>query len=141
MTAAVEQDAAAFDRVLAAYKLPKSTPEERRTRLLTIEQATLQAAQVQLYVARQAVRVLDLAEQVVALGNLNAISDGGTAAAQARAALTGAGYNVRINLTSLKDQALGKPLMEELQVLEKRADILEENIRTKLMDRGGMPLA
>lgn len=141
LTAAVEQDAAAFDVVMAAYKLPKSTPEEQQLRLTTIEQATLQAAQVPLDVARQAVRVLDLVEQVVAHGNINAISDGGVAGAQARAALTGAGYNVRINVTSLKSQAVGKPLLEELQGLEKRAAILEENIRTKLVERGGMPRA
>ena len=58
-------------------------------------------------VAQKSVSVMALAERVVALGNLNAISDGASAAAMARAALTSAGYNVRINLAGLADKTTG----------------------------------
>jgi glutamate formiminotransferase/formiminotetrahydrofolate cyclodeaminase len=141
LNAAVAQDAAAFERVMSAYKLPKETPQEQETRAQQIENAMLRAARVPLEVAHQAVEVLELAAQVVAHGNLNAISDGATAAAQARAALTGAGYNVRINAVSLKDQNAAKTLLEELAGLENQAAGLEERVRSELLERGGMPLA
>ena len=141
LSAAVAQDAAAFERVMSAYKLPKETPQEQEARAQQIESAMLEAARVPLEVARRAVEVLELALQVVAHGNLNAISDGATAAAQARAALTGAGYNVRINAVSLKDQDAANTLLEELAAMEKRAASLEERVRSELQERGGMPLA
>lgn len=140
LTAAVDQDAAAFDAVMSAFRLPKNTLEEQRSRSEAIEMATFEASLVPLIVARKAVQVQELAVRVVENGNLNAISDGGTAAAQARAALTGAGYNVRINLTSLKDRNAGQPLLEELRELEKKAETYEAQVRTSLQERGGMPL-
>lgn len=141
LSAAVARDSAAFERVMSAYKLPKETSQEQGSRARQIESAMLEAARVPLEVARQAVEVLELAAQVVAHGNLNAISDGATAAAQARAALTGAGYNVRINALSLKDRDAANTLLEELAAIEKRAAGLEERVRSELDERGGMPLA
>jgi formiminotetrahydrofolate cyclodeaminase len=72
------------------------------------------------------------------LGNLNAISDGATGAALARAALTGAGYNVRINIAGLQDQGPAQKLLGKLRELEGRAARLEEQIRMELVQRGGM---
>ncbi len=140
LTAAVDQDAAAFDAVMSAFRLPKGTPEEQLARSEAIEKATFEAALVPLDVARKVVQVLKLAVDVVEQGNLNAISDGATAAAQARAALMGAGYNVRINLVSLKDQNVGRPLLEELQGLEALAVTYEAQVRNLLQERGGVPL-
>lgn len=138
LTTAIEADAAAFEAVMAAFKLPKDTPEEAQKRQTAIESATFKAAQVPLEVARNAVEVMHLALQTVSLGNLNAISDAATAAALARAALTGAGYNVRINLASLKDEQAAQPLLEELDALEQRAGTLEAEIRATLSQRGGI---
>ena len=83
---------------------------------------------------------LELAAQVVEKGNLNAISDGATGAALARAALTGAGYNVRININSLSDQSPAAPLLAELAELERRAASVEAKIRSEMTTRGGIPL-
>jgi formiminotetrahydrofolate cyclodeaminase len=140
LTVAVDQDAAAFDAVMSAFRLPKKTLEQQRSRSEAIENATFEAARVPLIVAHKAVQVMELAAQVVENGNLNAISDGATAAAQARAALIGSGYNVRINLTSLKDQNVGQPLLEELRELENKAASYQARVHTLLQDRGGMPL-
>ena len=101
----------------------------------------MKAAQVPLEVAGKAVEVMELAARVVSGGNLNAISDGATGATMARAALTSAGYNVRINVTSLKDQATAQSLLMKLHDLETRAVAIEERIRADLIGRGGMPLA
>lgn len=141
LTQAIELDAAAFEEVMAAFRLPKDSPDEIEARNAAIERATLGAAQVPLDVAEKTVQTLELAEQAVASGNLNAISDAATAAAMARAALAGAGYNVRINIASLNDQAQTGHLVDKLRVLEARAADLEQQIRAHLQERGGISLS
>ncbi len=138
LTAAVAEDAAAFDAVMAAFKLPKDSETQAKLRQDEIEKATLQAARVPLKVAGMAARVIELAAQIVALGNLNAISDGASGAAMARAALTAAGYNVRINLNSLQDKAAAAGLLEALKTFEARANAAEGQIRLSLETRGGI---
>jgi len=141
LTEAVREDAAAFEDVMAAYRLPKDTPAEQDQRSAAIERSTLAAALAPLQVARKAVRVLELSEQVVRLGNLNAISDGATAASLARAALTGSGYNVRINAVELQDRTTAQELITQVAELDRQADELELKVRDLLTERGGMPLA
>lgn len=138
LTAAIDEDAAAFEAVMAAYKLPKDTPQADEQRADAIQSALLGASRVPLEVARKAVEVMRLAALVVEQGNLNAISDGATAAAQARAALTGAGYNVRINAASLQDQDEVRQMQEALNDLEVQAAAHEQAIRQALIQRGGM---
>ncbi|MCX6065755.1 MAG: cyclodeaminase/cyclohydrolase family protein, partial [Chloroflexi bacterium] len=133
LTAAVAEDAAAFEAVMQAFKLPRELPN----RAEQIDQATLQAARVPLQAAEKAVRVLELAAQVISLGNLNAISDGASGAAMARAALTAAGTNVRINVNSLAEKSLGADLLADLNKLEARAGQFEIEIRQVLETRGG----
>ena len=138
---AVEEDSAAFEAVMAAFKLPTDSPEQQTQRGAVIEQATLHAAQVPLAVAQKAVTVMALAERCAALGNLNTISDAACAAAMARAALTSAGYNVRINLAGLADKTAGERLLSQLQALEKKAARLEKDLQKSLQERGGLSLA
>lgn len=140
LKAMIEKDAQAFRAVMEAFKLPRDTDEEAAARQAAIDQATLIAAQVPLETARKAVRVMELANQVVASGNVNAISDGATGVALARAALTGAGYNVRINVTSLSDPSSGASLLAELAELETGADRIETQTRQNMIERGGIQL-
>ncbi len=140
LTAAVDEDSAAFKGVMAAFKLPKDTPEQEKVRAEVIEKATLYAAQVPLTVAQKSVSVMALAERVVALGNLNAISDGASASAMAHAALTSAGYNVRINLMGLADKTAGDTLHSRLHTLEGKAVKLEKSVQKSIRERGGLPL-
>jgi formiminotetrahydrofolate cyclodeaminase len=100
----------------------------------------LNAARVPLETAGMAVEVMELCAQAIEAGNLNAISDGASGAALARASLTGAGYNVRINVASLINASKGEELLEDIRRLERRADQIEASIRTNLVERGGMPL-
>ena len=141
LTAAVDEDAAAFEGVMAAFKLPKDMPGQEKKRTDAIERATLRAAQVPLSVAQKSVSVMALAERAVALGNLNAISDGASASAMARAALTSAGYNVRINLAGLADKAAGDTLLSQLHTVEGKAVKLEKKIQKSIQERGGFSLA
>ena len=135
---AVEQDAAAYSQVIAAFKLPKDTPEQQQARLSAIEQATLGAIQVPLETAQHAVQALKLAETVVSLGNLNAISDGASAAALAQAALTAAALNVRINAATIPENQTAREALEALQRLEAQAAQLEQNLQQTVLERSGL---
>ncbi len=137
LTAAVEEDAAAFDKVMAAFRLPKGSEEEKAIRAAAINKATIHAAEVPLETARKSVRVIELAAQVAQLGNLNAITDAGTGAAMAQAALTSAGYNVRINILDLAGSDADL-LVNQLEQLEKQAAELNQQLRTVLEERGSL---
>jgi len=140
LTAAVDADSAAFNAVIAAYRLPKDTSEANALRLESIQEATLEAAQVPFETARKSLRVLQLAVQIAALGNTNAITDAGTAAALAQAAIEGAGYNVRVNILGLKDSGTAKKLLKELESVEMRASQFIAQLKGILKDRGGLPI-
>lgn len=96
LTQAIDEDAEAFEALMDAMKLPKSTPEEIEHRSRLIQSSTMIAAEVPLKTAELALNVLKLLVIVAEKGNLNAITDAGTGGAIALAAITGAGANVRI---------------------------------------------
>jgi glutamate formiminotransferase/formiminotetrahydrofolate cyclodeaminase len=141
LTEAVQADSAAFEAVMAAFKLPKDTPDDMATRSAAIEKATIEAAQVPLKTAQNAVSVMALAERGAALGNLNAITDAASAAALGRAALNAAGYNVRVNVANLNEAAAGETFLHQLQALETRAAKLEADLQKTLNERGKLPAA
>lgn len=98
---AVDQDTAAFDRVMAAFALPKGTAEQRQARDLAIADATREATRVPLSVLERAHRVIELASEVGTIGNENSVSDAGVAVLCAGAGAEGAYYNVLTNLAAL----------------------------------------
>jgi glutamate formiminotransferase/formiminotetrahydrofolate cyclodeaminase len=140
LNADVDRDAAAFEQLMAAMKLPKESDIEQTKRQGAIQAATLNAAQVPLEVARKAVEVLKMASEAAELGNLNAISDAGSASALARAGLTSAGYNVRINLLGMPEDNNAKKMTAELVTIEHTADELITQVKVTLTTRGGMQL-
>ena len=103
LTRAVDEDAAAFNEVMAAYKLPKTTDDEKKARLAAIQQSMKKAALLPLGVASDCLEVLRLAGRILPIGNANAASDAAVSGLMAYAALQGALYNVKINLGSIKD--------------------------------------
>jgi len=140
LTEAVQKDAEAFDAILAANRLPKITAEQQTARLQAIEQATIHAAEVPLHVARNAVSIMELALRVSRIGNLNAISDVGTAAMLAIAAIKGAGLNIRTNLKSLQDPSPHESIFLELNKLEEYAAKMENSMGQILKERSGLSL-
>jgi glutamate formiminotransferase/formiminotetrahydrofolate cyclodeaminase len=133
---AVSQDSAAFDGVMDAYRMPKDSQDEKTRRSDQIQAATLLAAQIPLQVANQSVELMELAQSAALNGNLNAISDAGSAAALAEAALSGAALNVRINAQGLKDKGTASGLIDQTAELEKRAANLHNEIRSQIQERG-----
>jgi methenyltetrahydrofolate cyclohydrolase len=109
----VQLDAAAYDAVVTARRLPRTTEREAESRRVQVASATREATRIPLEIVRRAARVLELAERVAAIGNRNAISDVGVAALLAAAAIRGAALNVRINLPYLPGD---EPLRDEAAV-------------------------
>ncbi len=136
LNTAVERDAKAFEAIMAAFKLSKDNPN----RTPQIQEATLHAAEIPLEVASQAVRVMQLALEVASLGNANAITDAGSGAAMAQASLTGAGYNIRINVLGLKDEGAVETLLGELKTLDEKAAQIQAQLKEQLIERGGLAL-
>jgi glutamate formiminotransferase/formiminotetrahydrofolate cyclodeaminase len=135
--AAVAADSAAFNDVMRAYQLPKESEGEKTARKGAIQKATIEAAQIPFQTARKSLRVMQLAIQAASLGNPNVITDAGTAAALARAAILGAGYNVRINALTIEDNDIVNQLITELNSIENRSVQFMEQIDSILDDRGG----
>lgn len=94
----IEEDAAAFDKVMVALKMPKETDEQKASRKAALQRALVDAATVPLAVMEMCVGVISLARPVAAHGNSNAVSDAGVAALVGRAGVHAAGLNVLINL-------------------------------------------
>jgi glutamate formiminotransferase/formiminotetrahydrofolate cyclodeaminase len=140
LAAAVVRDATAFERVMAAYKLPKETPDEEAVRAKAVEDALLEAALVPLEVVEKCVKVLELAKHVIARGNLNAISDGASGAGLALAGARGSGLNVRINAAEFREEARASEVIDRLEALLEIAVDLEAQIDSTLSERGGLPL-
>jgi glutamate formiminotransferase/formiminotetrahydrofolate cyclodeaminase len=138
LTQAVDDDASSFEVLMATFKLPRETEEQKSARSDAIIKATVNAAHIPLNVSEDAVKVMELALKCARDGNPNAISDSLSGFAMARAALTAAGYNVRINVNSLEDKSAGEKMLTELAGLETKADQLEKEIRKVMKDRGGI---
>jgi len=139
LTQAVDDDASSFEVLMATFKLPKDTDEQKAARSAAIHKATLNAANVPLHVADDVVKVMELALKCAKDANVNAISDAMSGFAMCRAALTAAGCNVRINIKSLGEiSSSGGRMLKELVELEKKADKLEKEIQSVMKERGGI---
>jgi len=98
-----DADAAAFDRVMAGYRLPKATDAEKAARSAAIQAGLQEATTVPLQTLRACAGAMAHAEVVAAGGNRSAVSDVGVAIGLLEAAAAGAEANVRINLASVRD--------------------------------------
>lgn len=124
----VDEDTEAFNRIMAAFGMPKKTDEEKALRSEAIQQATLFATEVPLETMKASSRVFELCRQMVAEGNPNSESDAGVGALAARAAVLGAGMNVKINAASLKDRTKADALIAEADKLIEKANAEEKEI-------------
>lgn len=123
LTRYVDADTEAFNKVMAAYKLPKATEAEKLERSAAIQQAMMFATNLPLEVASCCLQVLTMAVRILAIGNSNAASDAAVAGLMAHAGLHGALYNVKINLGSIKDPGF------QQDVQTKMAHIVKEDER------------
>ena len=133
---AIDDDTDAYNKVGAAFKLPKNTDEEKASRSRAIQDATVLATRVPLRTMEISLDALKVAESLIGKSNPNCSSDIGVGALNLKAALMGAWLNVKINLPGIKDENLknelfekGKALLEEgNKIADKCYVIVEEEL-------------
>jgi glutamate formiminotransferase/formiminotetrahydrofolate cyclodeaminase len=123
LLALVDEDTAAFNKVMDAFALSKESAEEKAARATAIEEATKYAAQVPLKVMETASKSYELLTEIAEKGNPASVSDVGVGALAIRACIEGAALNVRINLTQLKDERFKSGLLKKVQQITADSDI------------------
>ncbi len=124
----VDEDTNAFNAIMDAFSLPKSTDEEKFIRQQTIQKATINAISVPLKVMELSFKSFEIIEYMALNGNPNSVSDAGVGALCARSAILGAGLNVSINAASLKDDADAIKMVSRAKELEDKAILKEQEI-------------
>ncbi|MDR0961833.1 MAG: cyclodeaminase/cyclohydrolase family protein [Mediterranea sp.] len=131
----IDADSDAYNRVFEAFKLPKDTDEQAALRAQAVEQATQEAAHIPMKVAEETCSLMDLIAAVAEKGNQNAVTDATVAMMAARTAVLGALLNVRINLSSIKDEAFVKEMSDKANLLERTAIAKEQRLLNEIKDR------
>lgn len=124
----IDRDSEAYDRVFAAFKLPKETEEQIAERNRVIQEATKEAARVPMLVAEEVASVMETIIYVAHKGNRNAVTDACVAMMTARTCVLGALLNVRINLSSISDEVFVKRMTENADHLESEAIRIEKKL-------------
>ena len=128
LLALIDEDTAAFNRIMDCFSMPKGTDEEKAARSRAIQEATLYAAQVPLRTMEASLKALPLALQMAQSGNPASASDAGVAALAAVAGIKGARLNVRINAAGLTDKTSAAPLLERADAIVTEAEALEAQV-------------
>lgn len=124
----VDEDTLAFNAIMKAFALPKTTPEEKNARSQAIQSATKGAIEVPLKVMQLAFDSFDLIQQMVETGNPNSVTDAAVGALCARTAVLGAYLNVKINASGLKDLEYATEVVTKAEKMAKAAMQLEQDI-------------
>lgn len=124
----VDEDTAAFNRIMGVFAMPKGTPEEKEARDKALQEATLYATEVPLRTMKTAAEAFDLLEAMAREGNPASVSDAGVGALAARSAVLGAQLNVRINAAGLADRSMAEALCEEAEEIACNASARETQI-------------
>jgi formiminotetrahydrofolate cyclodeaminase len=128
LTALGEDDVRAYDRVMAAYRLPRETAAQQAERAAAVQAALREATDVPLACVRACRDVLALAAVALECGNVNARGDAGVGALAAHAALRAAAINVRANVGSVTDAAFVQSHLADLASLLDGQDALAGEI-------------
>ncbi len=126
----VDEDTAAFNRIMAVFGMPKTTDEEKVARAQALEEATRYATEVPLRTMQTAAKVFPLVLAMAKEGNPNSVSDAGVGALAARSAVLGARLNVRINAAGLKDRIAAEQLTAEADRIAAEAIKAEQEVLT-----------
>lgn len=113
----VDEDTNAFNKIMAVFAMPKGTPEEKAARSKAMQEATLYATQIPLQTMKASFETFGIIRAMAEEGNPNSVSDAGVGALAARAAVLGAGLNVKINAAGLKDREIAESLISEANKL------------------------
>ena len=124
----VDEDTAAFNKIMDVFGMPKGTDEEKAARAEAMEAATLYATQVPLRTMKAAFKAFEVVRAMAEEGNPNSVTDAGVGALAARSAVMGACLNVKINAAGLKDRATADALVKEAEEIQAEAQKVEAEI-------------
>ena len=124
----IDEDTAAFNRIMDALSMPKGTAEEKAARAAALEEATMYAASVPLRTMEASLKALPLALEMARKGNPASASDAGVAALAAVAGIRGAALNVRINASGLSDKTPAEPLLRRAEEIIEEAVALQDEV-------------
>jgi len=124
----VDEDTNAFNKIMIAFGLPKSTDDEKKARTQAIQEATRYATEIPFKVMQLAGESMEIIKKMVEIGNPNSITDAGVGALCARSAVIGAFLNVKINAKGLTDKAFAAQLIAKGSVIESKTQELENEI-------------
>ena len=129
----VDADTKAFNQIMTAFGLPKSTEEEKATRTKAIQEATKFAIDIPFKVMQASYDSMEVIKAMAATGNPNSISDAGVGALCARSAVMGAFMNVRINAAGYDDKDFVADILNRGREIENKTIALEAEI-LKIVD-------
>jgi len=124
----VDEDTNAFNNIMNAIRLPKSSPEEKANRNTAIEDASKYAIEVPFMVMQKSFESMEVIKAMAEWGNPNSVSDAGVGALCARAAVMGAFLNVKINCAGLEDQDFVDNMLKKGTAIEEQTNKLEQEI-------------
>ena len=128
LLALVDEDTAAFNKIMDVFGMPKGTPEEKEARAAAMQVATLYATEVPLRTMKAAYKAFDVVRAMATEGNPNSVSDAGVGALAARSAVMGACLNVKINAAGLKDREVAERFINEANEIQALAQQAEKEI-------------
>ena len=133
----VAEDIAAFDSILAAYKMPKTTEEDKAARAAAIQACLRRATEVPLDCAHACAEVIALSRRASERGYLNVISDGGVGVLAGFTGLRSAALNVYINAPALKDRVFAERATAEIRNLVESGAAESEAVYTLVRNKLG----
>ena len=131
----VDEDTAAFNKIMEVFSMPKGTDEEKALRAKAMQDATLYATEVPLRTMKASLKVFDIVYAMAAEGNPNSVSDAGVGALMARSAVLGACLNVKINAAGLKDRSVAEELIGEAERIAREAERIEKEVLEIVNDK------
>ena len=134
----VDADTKAFNDIMSAFNLPKSTDEEKKKRTQCIQEATKYAIEVPFKVMQLSFESMDLIKTMAMEGNPNSVSDAGVGALCARSAVIGAFMNVRINASGLDDKKFVDEIISKGKLIEKQTIAAETEILSLVNEKIGI---
>ncbi len=134
----VDQDTKAFNQIMLAFSLPKSTEEEKTIRLKAIQDATKFAIEIPFKVMQAAYGSMEVIKAMAETGNPNSVSDAGVGALCARSSVMGAFMNVRINAAGYNDKAFVGNVIAKGKEIEDKTRVLEEQILKVVNEKIGL---
>ncbi len=128
----VDEDTAAFNRIMDGFQMPKASDEEKQARAQTIQEATKYAIEVPFEVMKTCFESMEVMEAMSEHGNPNSITDAGVGALCARSGVLGAFMNVKINCGDYKDKDFVNDILSRGNAIQEKTMALEEKIRARV---------